>query len=106
VVKSKIRNHSRARTDEIPIKFFSMRTAITCTLVLASLQLGAAFVPSLGPIQIAGRTFQDRACVSRAMRTRLPLLALKASEAGSTALSEFSGVDASGNQVKLRFIVK
>jgi hypothetical protein len=75
-------------------------------LVLASAQLAAAFVPHLAPTAFGGRGVHARAATNSVRRNvKLPAtIQLKAAET-NTALSEFSGVDASGNQVTLHIIL-
>ena len=77
---------------------FPMQGPIALSMLLASVQLSTAFLPHMTLHHIAGRGVHDRVSISRAMRPSLPLLALKASGETNTALSEFSGVDASGKQ--------
>ena len=74
--------------------------AVVLLVVLASAQLAAAFVP-LAPSSFGGRGLHARPTATSVHRNvRLPaIVQLKAAD--NTALSEFSGVDASGNQVKL-----
>ncbi len=78
--------------------------AVAILVVLASAQLAAAFVPHLAPSSFGGRGLHARAATSVHRNVRLPAsLQLKAADT-NTALSEFSGVDASGNQVKRQIL--
>ena len=75
---------------------------LVLSLLCASVQLGAAFVPHLAPTQISGRGIISRATSSRLARTPYGLSSLKAQDT-DTAISEFSGTDAAGKQVHLNF---
>ena len=76
-----------------------LKGAAVVVVVLASAQLAAAFVPHLAPTSFGGRGVHARAATSVRRNIRLSATTLLKAADTSTALSEFSGVDASGNQV-------
>jgi hypothetical protein len=77
-----------------------LKGAIACIVVAASVQLAAAFAPHLAPSSFGGRSVHARSATAVRRNVRLAAtFQLKAADT-NTALSEFSGVDASGNQVE------